>query len=231
VAPVVGDYLKAIYALRAAGEDAYAVTLATLFGVSRAAASATIGRLTRDGLVVTDGRQVLLTASGNTRAEEGIRRHNVTECFLVAVLGMPWAAVHEQARIFERGLTPLLDDRIDERSGYPTACPHGNPVPRAGLNAATFLRDCGAVPLARAPLGERFTVLAVSELAEQHAEWLAQCEDLGLRPRAPVIVSARFGQEVDVQIAGQEQARIPMLLAARVWVVAADSAQDEARSD
>ena len=113
---VVGDYLEAIYSLAAEGDDAINnVTLAGLFGVSRQAVSATVLRLARDGFIESSEHRIILTPAGTARAEEGLRRHCIAERFLADVLGFAWDAVHEQAKTFEQGLTPLLEERIDER--------------------------------------------------------------------------------------------------------------------
>ncbi|MDB5058756.1 MAG: metal-dependent transcriptional regulator [Chloroflexi bacterium] len=218
---VVGDYLEAIYSLTAEGDDAVNnVTLAGLFGVSRQAVSATVLRLARDGFIETNEHRLRLTPAGTDRAEEGLRRHCIAERFLADVLGLAWDAVHEQAKTFEQGLTPLLEDRIDARLGHPTTCPHGNPVPRPECNAATYFRDQQAVTLARAPLQSSLQVLAISEIAERSVEWLRRCASLGLLPGSPVQVHARTGSRVDLLLAGtKEPATIEAALAARIWAV------------
>ena len=156
---VADQYLEAIYTLRREGDDAFAVTLAELFSVSRANAGATLGRLTRDGLVRTDGRQILLTDDGRLRAEAGLRRHLLTECFLLDVLGMDWAVVHAQARSFESGLTPLLEERIDQRLDHPRACPHGTLIPRPDQHESTS----SAISLSKAPADTPLTVAWASQ--------------------------------------------------------------------
>lgn len=224
--PVADEYLEAIYTLRAEGEGSFAVTLADLFGVSRANASATVGRLVRDGLVRTEGRHIVLTESGAVRAEATIVRHRLTECFLIEVLGMDWAAVHEEARCFERGVTPFLQERIDRHLGLPNACPHGNPIPRPGLDAAAFLRDRGAVPLALAPAARPVRLLAISELVEQRADLLRECAERGLRPGAILDPAAETAGERRVVIVAGRRETVEPALAARIWVVADEEARE-----
>lgn len=222
---VVSVYLERIYTLHAEGEDAYAVTLAEQFGVSRANASATVGRLGRDGLVRIDGRRIALTEQGIRDAEAGLRRHRVTERFLVDVLGMDWATVHDQARSFERGLTPLLEGRMDERAGLPHTCPHGNPVPRPDLDAALYLRDHHAFQIVNAPANIPLTILLVSELLEAWPEYLRLCQERGWLPGAEVIArpdpggGASPGLERDGVLYPVEQT-----LTARIWVVRREDA-------
>jgi DtxR family Mn-dependent transcriptional regulator len=223
VRSVVGDYLEAIYSLHAEAHDAHATTLADLFGVSRAAASATVGRLARDGFVEYDHRNLSLTATGVARAEESLRRHCISERFLTDVLGMGWAVSHEQAHQFERGLTPFLEERIDVRLDRPITCPHGNPVPRPGVNVAAYFRDRKALQLTAAPHGTALTLLAISELAEHRFEWLQLCESIGLQPGATLISRGRTGNCTNLEVGGTGQVvEIDTELSSRIWVVPAE---------
>ncbi len=223
---VVGDYLEAIYSLQAEGHVVHATTLAGLFGVSRAAAGATISRLERDGLIEYAERNISLTDSGRARAEEGVRRHCLSERFLVDVLGVDWAEAHEQARQFERGLTDVVQEQIDRRLSQPRFCPHGNPIPRPGFDAAAYFRDQGAFALATAPLSARLRVLAVSELAEHRAEWMRDYAALHVQPATTLRLRARSGKHMDLQVEEQAApADLDTSLAAWVWVVHAGDCQ------
>ena len=223
---VVGDYLEAIYSLQAEGHEVHAITLAGLFGVSRAAASATVNRLERDGLIENTRRSVALTETGRGRAEEGVRRHCLTERFLVDVLGVAWTDVHDQARQFERGLTPLVEEHIDRRLSMPSFCPHGNPIPRPGFDAAAYFQSRQAFVLASAPVAVGLEVLAVSELAEHRPEWMRTYGALGLQPAATVRVCARLASHLDLQVDPRpEIVRLDTTLAGWVWVVRADDEQ------
>lgn len=225
--PVALEYLELIYALHAEGADAYAVTLAERFGVSRANASATVQRMVRDRLVRVEGRQILLTDQGRVDAEAGLRRHRVAERFLADVLGMDWAIVPEQARHFERGLTPLLEERMDQRLGRPRTCPHGNPVPRADLDVAAYLRERGAMRLSEAPPGPPLTILAISEPAERDQVSLRACQHLGLVPEARLTIEPRAVDD-PVVFRGAGGARtIDPALAASIWVTRAAPEREE----
>ncbi|HVA93175.1 MAG TPA: metal-dependent transcriptional regulator [Chloroflexota bacterium] len=210
---VADQYLEAIFTLRREGEDAFTTTLADLFAVSRANAGATLGRLTRDGLVQTDSRRILLTPEGRQRAEAGLRRHLLTECFLLEVLGIGWADVHEQARSFERGLSPLLEGRIDERLEYPLACPHGTPIPRANQPAP----DPAGTPLTQAPSDVPLVITQVSELMEYRQESLRFCAGHRLIPSTALRILPGPASPISVAME-HETVAIPSSLAARIWV-------------
>jgi len=213
VSSVADQYLEAIFILCREGEDAFATTLADLFAVSRANAGATLGRLARDGMVQADGRRVLLTSEGRQRAEAGLRRHLLTECFLLKVLGIGWAEVHEQARSFERGLSPLLEERIDERLGYPRACPHGTPIPRPNQPAP----DPAGMPLTAAPPSVPLIIARISELLEYRDQWLHFCAQHHLVPEAPLRILPESTVSISVALK-EETVTIQPSLAARIWV-------------
>jgi len=220
VSPVVSDYLEAILILRAEGEDAFGATLADMFSVSRANASATVQRLARDGLVAVTGRHIALTEAGRRSAEARMGRHRLSERFLVDVLGMDWATVHAEARSFERGLTDLLEERIDRQLGYPVVCPHGNPIPRADLDVAGYLRSRQAIRLSQAPLHASLLVLAISELIESQVEVLRACAEHGLRPDAPISVEEHAPGATDLTVRGPlGMLTLATTSAERIWVI------------
>jgi len=70
-----------------------------------------------------------LTKKGNKAAALIIRKHRLTEMFLVKIMGFGWEEVHQIAEEMEHLKTELLFDRMDEILGYPTTDPHGSPIP------------------------------------------------------------------------------------------------------
>lgn len=225
--PVVVEYLELIHALHAEGADVFAVTLAEQFGVSRANASATVQRMLRDGLVQVDGRQIQLTERGRAEAESGLRRQRVAERFLADVLAMDWTIVAAQARHFGRGLTPLLEERMDRRLGYPRTCPHGNPIPRPDLDAASYLRAQRALRLATAPHGAPLTILAIGATAERDTARLRAYQARGLVPGAALTVLARAADGALTARGGAGAVSIDPLLAASLWVTRATGDGEE----
>ena len=72
---------------------------------------------------------VRLTPAGEKLAGLVLRRHRLIELFLVKVLGMSWAEVHDEAERLEHAVSERLIDRIDEMLGRPAVDPHGDPIP------------------------------------------------------------------------------------------------------
>jgi DtxR family Mn-dependent transcriptional regulator len=82
-------------------------------------------------------RQVTLTPAGVELAEAVLRRHRLTERFLVEMLGMQWHQVHEEAHRLEHYISGAVEERVAASLHKPTTCPHGNPIPGYVPNART----------------------------------------------------------------------------------------------
>ncbi len=72
-----------------------------------------------------------LTPEGELEGARLVRRHRLSERFLVDYLGMPWDAVHDEACKFEHVLSPEVEARLAEQLGDPRTCPHGHAIPQA----------------------------------------------------------------------------------------------------
>ena len=104
--------------------------IAASLGVVPGTATTMIKALSESGLVHYEPYMgVRLTAAGEKLAGLVLRRHRLMELFLVKVLGMSWAEVHDEAEQLEHAVSERLIDRIDEMLGRPTVDPHGDPIP------------------------------------------------------------------------------------------------------
>src|SRR5919106_6885103 len=129
----VENYLKAIY-LGGAQEHSQRLLpmghLAAALGVTPGTATTMVKALAESGLVQYEPYSgVRLSAAGERLAGLVLRRHRLVELFLVQVMGMSWAEVHEEAEQLEHVVSERLIERIDEMLGRPTHDPHGDPIP------------------------------------------------------------------------------------------------------
>ncbi len=119
----VENYLKTIYIAQAAqGSDGLVPMgqLAAALDVAPGTATTMVKTLADSGLVRYEPYMgVRLTRSGEKLAGLVLRRHRLIELFLVKVLGMSWAEVHEEAERLEHAVSERLIDRIDEMLGRP----------------------------------------------------------------------------------------------------------------
>jgi len=128
----VEDYVKAIYKLQVDDENVTTSALAARVRTSPAAVTKMLRHLQKLKLVTyTPYRGVRLTEGGEKVALEVIRHHRLLERYLVEALGYDWDQVHAEAERLEHHISEDFEARIDRVLGFPTACPHGDPIPAA----------------------------------------------------------------------------------------------------
>lgn len=124
------DYLAAIYKLGTLNDRVTTSALAEKMQVSAAASSSMLKRLEESGFAERssiDG--ITLTEQGRLAALQLIRRHRLLEVFLIQVMGFTWDQVDTEAHRLEHSISAAFEDRMDQLCGYPTHCPHGDPIP------------------------------------------------------------------------------------------------------
>ena len=195
----VEDYLQEIYNLLEDGRTVIGARLAERIGVSAPTASATIQRMQRDGLIVADDHHdIHLTDKGREAAESIKRRHYLTERLLVDILGMDWAAAHEEAHLIEHAVSPRVEERIAAVLGNPTTCPHGNPFPG--------LPHPPTVLLSTLAEGDEREIDGVMEEAEEDAELMLFLQQNGMTPgtKLRVVEVATFNATITIEVNGKD---------------------------
>jgi DtxR family Mn-dependent transcriptional regulator len=71
----------------------------------------------------------ILTEKGRKQALEVIRKHRLTELFLVKIMGFGWEEVHDIAEEVEHIKSPLFFEKMDLILSNPKYDPHGAPIP------------------------------------------------------------------------------------------------------
>jgi len=223
----VEEYLETIYNMSAEDEVVIGARLAEKFHVSAPTVTEMLKRLVRDGYVEMDNkRQVMLTEAGNQAAEAVLRRHRLTERFLVDMLGMQWHQVHEEACRLEHFISGAVEARVIASLNNPTTCPHGNPIPGSVANARTYLKDQGAVRLSTLAIGEKAIILCISEVVEDEEALILYLHEKGLTPGTRLVVLAHDEQtklvnEQDEEFCMEVKERevcISKAIAAKIWV-------------
>ena len=223
----VEEYLETIYNMSAEDEVVIGARLAEKFHVSAPTVTEMLKRLVRDGYIEMDvKRQVTLTEEGNQAAEAVLRRHRLTERFLVDMLGMQWHQVHEEACRLEHFISGAVENRVIASLNNPTTCPHGNPIPGSVENARTYLKDQGAVRLSMLTIGDTATILLISEVVEDEEALILYLHDKGLTPETQLTVLTKEDEResVDLQeenfkllVEGREVC-ISKVVASKIWV-------------
>ena len=198
----IQDYLKEIYKIQSSGERATTTAIARRMGVAPSSATSMLKKLAALGLAEhAPYRGIELSNAGTKIALEVIRHHRLLEQYLAETLGLSIDAVHAEADKLEHVLSEELEARIDEKLGYPTHDPHGDPIPDAGLNVdKAELRSLEALEP-----GEEATVKRVPDGDADLLRYLAK---LALVPGGRVTMrrSEPFGGPLTVLVSGKEHA-------------------------
>ncbi|XHP75924.1 HTH-type transcriptional regulator MntR [Arenibacter antarcticus] len=89
-----------------------------------------IKRLEKQGWVTYERyKPITITLEGKNEAARVIRKHRLSEMFLSEIMGFGWEEVHQIAEQIEHLKSDIFFDRLDEMLSFPTADPHGSPIP------------------------------------------------------------------------------------------------------
>ncbi len=207
----VENYLKAIWSLQQNTPDDILVPIgqvAEKLSVTPGTATTMMNQLLKQDFVIyTPRKGVTLSPTGQEAALKVLRRHRLIETFLVEVMKLDWAEVHEDAEVLEHVISDRLLQRMDEMLSHPTHDPHGAPIP----SAEGVLNRDPTTSLSQCPPGP-YTLTRVREDRPEFLQWIAK---QGLKPGVKFEFAAHdpLADMLTLVIAGQE-ARIQLSLQA-----------------
>ena len=199
----VEEYLEAIGRLGKTAEGVSTTRLARHMDVRPASVTGMLRRLADLGFVTYQRyRNVTLTATGEQRANEVIRRHRLAERLLTDVLGVPLEEVHDEACRLEHAVSPALEGRMARALGGPQKCPHGHPLDADAVDESLSLPE--------APLNRSLVVVRLENETPEVVRYLTQRK---LLPGARVKVKARepLDGSVVLEVAGDRQVLGPQI--------------------
>lgn len=124
------NYLKALFSLSNNKEEVNVNELSRQLKIKMPTVTSMMKKLALKKLVHYESYKPLrLTEKGKKEAALIIRKHRLTEMFLVQKMGFGWEDVHEIAEQVEHIQSPEFFEKMDELLGYPTIDPHGSPIP------------------------------------------------------------------------------------------------------
>ncbi|MDC1186745.1 metal-dependent transcriptional regulator [Crocinitomicaceae bacterium] len=124
------NYLKALLKLSAEKGECSVSELSGLLNVSTPTANSMIKKLSeKEWIKYEKYRPIQLTDLGKKMAGLVIRKHRLTEMYLVERMGFGWEEVHEIAEQVEHVKSDAFFNRMNELLGDPSVDPHGSPIP------------------------------------------------------------------------------------------------------
>src|SRR5688572_15316462 len=196
------NYLKAIYRLSEGGTKAVLTNeIAEILSTKAASVTDMIKKLSLKNLIGYEKYYgVKITKQGKSEALTIIRKHRLWETFLVEKLNFTWDEVHDVAEQLEHIQSPLLIEKLDEFLGFPTADPHGHPIPDKNGKVQSVRQ----VPLSEAVVNKKCVVRSVKDGTPSFLQYLSKN---GVYIGAPIVIleKVEFDGSLEIMIDGKKK--------------------------
>ncbi|MDQ0476061.1 MULTISPECIES: metal-dependent transcriptional regulator [Chryseobacterium] len=124
------NYLKAIFHLRNDDNTVTVNELSKFLNVKMPSVNNMMKKFAQKNWIIYETYKPLrITEEGNKQAALIVRKHRLTEMFLVEKMNFGWENVHEIAEQLEHVHSDIFFDKMDEILQYPKFDPHGEPIP------------------------------------------------------------------------------------------------------
>ncbi len=163
------NYLKAMFNLSEKSGEITVNDISKLLNIKMPTVNSMVKRLAGKGLLNYQSyKPITLTDEGKKTALLIIRKHRLTEMFLVDKMGFGWEEVHEVAEQIEHIHSPKFFAKMDEMLDYPTVDPHGSPIPDA--TGKIDLKNYET--LSRFKKGDKVKLVAVTNSDDEFLKYL-----------------------------------------------------------
>lgn len=177
ISATVENYLKALHSMANKKGEVNLSDLSIKLGVSKSTVNSMAKTLEQKSWVKYEKYKPLkLTAEGRKAAALIIRKHRLTEMYLVEKMGFGWEQVHEIAEQMEHIKAPQLFDRMDKLMNFPRVDPHGSPIPDSEGN----IIDHAYKKLSECQEGDQVRLVALSNSSKEFLEYL-DSHDIALK--------------------------------------------------
>lgn len=194
------NYLKALYHLSAGGNTVSVNELSKYLHIKMPSVNSMMKKFALKNWVVYESYKPLnFTSEGRREAAQVVRKHRLTEMFLVEKMGFGWDEVHEIAEQLEHISSEKFFDKIDEILEFPTADPHGSPIPDRFGNIVkqNFLR------LSEAKAGQEAIFSAIAESSNDFLKFLDH-KQLKLGSLVEIISVEEFDRSMTLKFNGKK---------------------------
>lgn len=194
------NYLKAIFHLMNTDNTVTINELSKVLSVKMPSVNNMMKKFAEKGWVIYESYKPLkITVAGKKQAALVVRKHRLTEMFLVEKMNFGWENVHEIAEQLEHIHSETFFDKMDELLNYPKYDPHGEPIPdKEGNIIAQDLKK-----LSNCKVGESVVFTAVTITDEDFLNFLNK-KKLVLGKEIKVLNIEKFDKSMLVKIQEEE---------------------------
>lgn len=188
------NYLKAIFHLRNDNNSVTVNELSKFLNVKMPSVNNMMKKFALKNWVIYETYKPLkITEEGKKEAALIVRKHRLTEMFLVEKMNIGWENVHEIAEQLEHVHSELFFDKMDEMLQYPKFDPHGEPIPdKEGNIIALDLQK-----LSNCKIGDKIIFSAVTVSDDDFLTYL-NSKELELGKKLEIIEIEKYDQSMTI---------------------------------
>ena len=195
------NYLKAIYNLVNENDEVSVNDLSRQLNIKMPSVNSMIKKFADKKWVKYESyKPIKLTESGKKEASLIVRKHRLTEMFLVEKMGFGWENVHEIAEQLEHIHSEVFFDKMDEILNYPKVDPHGEPIPDKDGNVI----QPDFKKLSKCQENEIVELASVTTSSEEFLSFLNK-RNLSLGTEIKVLQKEDFDHSIKVSYNDQEE--------------------------
>lgn len=195
------NYLKALYHLVNDNDEVSVNDLSRQLNIKMPSVNSMIKKFADKKWVKYESyKPIKLTESGKKEASLIVRKHRLTEMFLVEKMGFGWENVHEIAEQLEHIHSEVFFDKMDEILNYPKVDPHGEPIPDKDGNVI----QPDLKKLSKCQENEIVELASVTTSSEEFLNFLNK-RNLSLGTEIKVLQKEDFDHSIKVSYNGQEE--------------------------
>lgn len=198
------NYLKALYNLSDEKGEVSTLALSQSLDIKMPTVNSMMKKFLKKGLVYYQSYKPLkLTEKGKKEAALILRKHRLTEMYLVEKMGFSWEDVHEVAEQIEHIHSEKFFNKMDELLDYPKFDPHGSPIPdkQGNIEGGRFKK------LNEYQIGEIVELSAIIHSSKEFLKYL-NSKNFNLGIKFQIESVEEFDGSVTVQIVGQNRTEV-----------------------
>lgn len=195
------NYLKAIFHLVDENHSVTINELSKFLNVKMPSVNNMMKKFADKKWVIYESYKPLkITASGKKQAALVVRKHRLTEMFLVEKMNFGWENVHEIAEQVEHIQSEMFFDKMDEILNHPKFDPHGEPIPdKDGHIISQHLKK-----LSQCKVGDKVLFTAVTISDDDFLSFL-NSKNLELGKKIEILEIEKYDESMTIKVNGVEK--------------------------
>ena len=208
------NYLKAIFHLIDDKNTFTVNELSRLLGIKMPSVNSMMKKFVQKNWVIYESyKPIILTDLGKKEAALIVRKHRLTEMFLVHKMGFGWEAVHQIAEQLEHIHSELFFDKMDELLNYPKIDPHGEPIPDKDGN----IIQQNLMKLSECKAGDEVALASVTESSDSFLTYLSQRE-LQLNTKIKILKIEEYDHSMSISFGIDKKETLSKMVCDKILV-------------